>query len=67
MPKKKRKKKQKRRIGPRRTLPKAAAAYVKRALALVRFAKVKTESGAPGARAAWRELHHVESRLSRLG
>lgn len=66
MAKKKRAKKKKRRIGPKRTLPKVARMYVKRALAATRLAKVKVEAITPNARAAWRELHAVESRLSRL-
>lgn len=66
MAKKRVAKKQKRRIGPRRRLPKSVAAYVKTGLRAVRFAKQKMEVSAPGMRAAWRELHHVESRLSRL-
>lgn len=66
MAKKKAKKKHKRRMGQKRSLPRLAVVYVKRGLTAVRAAKVIVEKSAPGKRKAWAELHHVESRLSRM-
>ena len=66
MPKKHAKKKHGRRIGKVRTIPKQARGYASAALAATRRAKAALEKSAPGARKAWGELHHVESRLSRL-
>lgn len=66
MAKKKRRKGKARRMGPKRSLPSAVKAHVKRGLVAVRAAKARLEMSAPGARKAWGELHHVESRLSRM-
>jgi len=63
---KKKRKKQKRRIGPVRSVPRAVSAYVKQGLRAVRLAKAKLGEMKPNARKAWGELHNVESRLSRL-
>lgn len=66
MAKKKKPKRRKARMGKKRVLGKAAAVHVVRGLAAVRAAKVSVEKTSPGMRKAWAELHHVESRLSRL-
>lgn len=58
--------KKKRRIGPMRSVPRSVLAYVKQALRAVRLAKAKLGDVKPSARKSWRELHNVESRLSRL-
>lgn len=65
MAKRKAAKKKRRRNAPKRSIPKSAVASVKRALVGVRQAKVAVEKS-PASRAAWKELHNVESRLTRL-
>lgn len=60
------KKKRSRKPGPRRAVSKSVRIKTALALRQVRDAKRELESKTPGARAAWRELHNVESRLSRL-
>lgn len=66
MAKKKSKKSKTRRNGPKLSLPKVASMYARRALTAVRMAKVKVETSKGSSRKVWRELHNVESRLSRM-
>lgn len=60
--------KRRRRAGPRRSLPRNAAAHVRLALKSVMRAKdvLRAQKGGLHQMAAFRELHHVESRLSRM-
>lgn len=66
MAKKKAAKKRGRRIGKARPVPKKVQYFCSLAIGGVRRAKAMLEKLAPRSRKAWAELHHCESRLSRL-